>query len=126
MAAGRSLDLKELLSSGDSPSQPNETSNIYTLACEVPREPSPDLEADIHAVLHSHSTELTERDLEQLTALSKSGALRWQITVDLELTISLQGASNLSSSCRLSHHHTWSCIRRLSPSRSHTQAVQST
>jgi len=64
MAAGRSFGLKELQTSGDSPNQPNEISNISTLACEVPREGSPDLETDIHKVLDSHSTELTEEDLE--------------------------------------------------------------
>jgi hypothetical protein len=64
MPAGRSFGLKELQTSGVSPSQPNEISNISTLVCEVPREGSPDLEADIHEVLDSHSTELTEEDLE--------------------------------------------------------------
>jgi hypothetical protein len=80
MDAGRSFGLKELQMSGDSPNQPNEMNNISRLACEVPREGSPDLEVAIHEVVDSHSTELTEEDLEQLTALSKSGALRWQMT----------------------------------------------
>jgi hypothetical protein len=80
MAAGRSFGLKKLQTSGDSPNQSNDISNISTLACDVPREGSPNLEPDAHEVLDSHSTELTEEDLEQLTALSKSGALRLQIT----------------------------------------------
>jgi hypothetical protein len=80
MAAGRSFGLKKLQTSEDSPNQPNEISKISRLACEVPREGSPDLEVAIHKVVDSHSSELTEEDLEQLTALSKSGALRWQMT----------------------------------------------
>jgi hypothetical protein len=79
MAAGRSFGLKGYRLLGIPHNQPNEISSISTLACEVPREGSPDLEANIHEVLDSHSTELTEEDLEQLTALSKSGALRWQM-----------------------------------------------
>jgi hypothetical protein len=58
-----SFGLKGLQPSGDTPNQPNEISNISTLAYEVPREGSPDLEVDIHKVLDSHSTELTEEDL---------------------------------------------------------------